>query len=182
MTGVSTGANFTLTNTAPSSSSSPQGYSPAQIRQAYGFGSDSFVNGTVAGDGTGQTIAIVVAYQQPNIVPDLQAFNTYYGLPQFNQPGNPTFTPVAVGGDSVPLAPPGYWGIEASLDVEWAHALAPGANIILVEAQSAGTDLFTAVDFARNQPGVSVISMSWGFSEFSGETNYWHRISRLPPH
>ena len=69
-------------------------------------------------------------------------------------------------------APPGDWGLEASLDVEWAHALAPGANILLVEARSAGTDLYAAVDYARQQPNVSVISMSWGSPEFSSETSY----------
>ena len=74
---------------------------------------------------------------------------------------------------SVPPAPlSSNWGIEASLDVEWVHALAPGANLVLVEAPSAGTALFTAVDTARQLPAVSVISMSWGFPEFSTETSY----------
>ena len=161
--GVSGVASFTLTNTTTSASSPPQGsYSPQQIQQAYGFDSIGFANGVV-GNGAGQTIAIVVAYNQPNILSDLQAFDQHYGLPNFNQPGLPTFTVAAPQG--LVNAPVGDWGIEASLDVEWAHALAPYANILLVEADAPTTDLFSAVDYARQQPNVSVISMSWGKAE-----------------
>ena len=57
--------------------------------------------------------------------------------------------------------------------MEWAHAIAPGANILLVEAASASVnDLLSAVNYARSQAGVSVVSMSWGAGEFSGETAY----------
>ena len=57
--------------------------------------------------------------------------------------------------------------------MEWAHAIAPGASILLVEANSdSGSDLLTAVNYARNQPGVSVVSMSWGGREFTGESTY----------
>src|SRR5262249_53403851 len=64
------------------------------------------------------------------------------------------------------------WETETALDVEWAHAMAPAANILLVEADSPYWDDLgqTAVDFARQQPGVSAISMSWGAGEFSSET------------
>ena len=63
--------------------------------------------------------------------------------------------------------------METSLDVEWAHAIAPGANILLVEANSSSlSDLLTAVNYARNAPGVSVVSMSWGAGEFQGETSF----------
>ena len=65
------------------------------------------------------------------------------------------------------------WAGEIELDVEWAHAIAPGANILLVEANSANdTDLLNAVNYARQQSGVVAVSMSWGGSEFSGEQNY----------
>ena len=65
------------------------------------------------------------------------------------------------------------WALETSLDVEWAHAVAPGANIDLVEASSATlSGLFSAVNYARYQPGVSVVSMSWGTPEFWGESAY----------
>ena len=65
------------------------------------------------------------------------------------------------------------WALETSLDVEWAHALAPGANILLVEAASGSlSDLFSAVSTASQQPGVSVVSMSWGTNEFWGESSF----------
>ena len=70
------------------------------------------------------------------------------------------------GGSKLPSTDSG-WAGEISLDVEWAHAIAPGANILLVEASSADTtDLMAAVDYARHAAGVSVVSMSWGGSEF----------------
>src|SRR5262249_48741034 len=62
--------------------------------------------------------------------------------------------------------------VEICLDVEWAHAIAPDANIILFEANNfSSSNLFTMIDIARSTPGVSVISMSLGTSEFSGETS-----------
>ena len=65
------------------------------------------------------------------------------------------------------------WALEESLDVEWAHAIAPGATILLVEASSASiSSLLAAVDYAVSQ-GASVVSMSWGSSsEFLGETSF----------
>jgi subtilase family serine protease len=62
--------------------------------------------------------------------------------------------------------PTGGWETEAALDVEWAHAAAPGAQIVVVEANSQSlADLMSAVAMAASQPGVSVVSMSWGFAE-----------------
>jgi hypothetical protein len=152
---------------APAGYSSPVGYAPAQVRHAYGFDSLSFNYGAVAADGSGQTIAIVDAYDDPNIATDLKAFDTQFGLP------DPTFTKVAQDGSATyPLADSG-WATEIALDVEWAHAVAPKANILLVEANSAyRSDMMTAVDYARKQPGVVAVSMSWGADEWSGETSY----------
>ena len=65
------------------------------------------------------------------------------------------------------------WGMEESLDVEWAHAIAPNAKILLVEANSASTtDLLSAVSYAASRSDVVAISMSWGTNEFSGEQSY----------
>ncbi len=70
------------------------------------------------------------------------------------------------------------WGQEESLDAEWAHAIAPGASILVVEAapgyynNQAFQNLMAAVQTASSTPGVSVVSMSWGFNEFPGETQY----------
>ena len=75
------------------------------------------------------------------------------------------------GGTNYPTGNSG-WGEEESLDVEWAHSIAPQANIILFEAASdSDTDLMAAVNEARNYPGVSVVSMSWGGSD-GAESQY----------
>src|SRR5205807_6453436 len=73
------------------------------------------------------------------------------------------------------------WASEIALDVEWAHAIAPRANILLVEANSNSTsNLFTAVRFAAGQPGVVVVSMSWGSGEVSTETGTDASTFRTP--
>ncbi len=150
---------------SPAGSAAPSGLSPAQVRQAYGFTAIR-LGGGIVGDGTGQTIAIVDAFNQPNIKSDLQTFDK-----QFNLADPPSFRVVAQdGSQNLPAdATKGDWGYEISLDVEWAHALAPGASILLVEAASANDDLSTAVEWAAAQPGVSVVSMSWGSPEYTDE-------------
>lgn len=151
----------------PSATSGPTGYTPAQIRHAYGFDQIAFGGGTVAGDGSGQTIAIVDAYNDPNIASDLHQFDLAFGLP------DPVFTKVNQnGGTSMPQADAG-WAAEIALDVEWAHAIAPQAKILLVEANDASyANLLAAVNYARNAAGVVAVSMSWGGGEFNGESNY----------
>jgi hypothetical protein len=159
----------------PSQTSAPVGLTPTQIRHAYGF--DQIVTGSVQGDGTGQTIAIIDAYDTPTITSDLHNFDVAWGIPD-----PPSFKRVAQDGSTNypftdpagPGNPNGTWEMETSLDVEWAHALAPGASILLVEANDAsnGNLMSAAVGYARGQPGVSVISMSFGQNDFSGETSY----------
>ena len=164
-----------LAGTTQYSSPGAVGLTPSQIRTAYGFNAISF--GSITGDGKGQTIAIVDAYDDPKFVSstsssfstsDLHLFDTAFGIAD-----PPSFTKVnQSGGTSYPTGDTG-WGGEIALDVEWAHALAPGANILLVEANSSSySDLMSAVTYARGVAGVSVVSMSWGGSEFSGETSY----------
>ncbi|HSU66829.1 MAG TPA: S53 family peptidase [Tepidisphaeraceae bacterium] len=145
------------------STTSVDGYSPAQIRAAYRFDDVSLGNGATA-DGSGQTIAIVDAFNDPKIPADLGVFDSQFGLS-----APPSFKVVNQnGGTTLPTTDAG-WSGEIALDVEWAHAIAPGANILLVEATSDSlTDLMSAVDYARNADGVSVVSMSWGGSEFFG--------------
>ena len=140
-------------------------FTPAQIRQAYGFAGVSF-NGT-AGDGTGQTIAIVDANDDPNIQTDLNAFDAQFGLTAT------TVTRVNEnGGTSLPATDStGGWELEESLDVEWAHAIAPGAKILLVEASTSNDgDLLAGVTYAASH--ANVVSLSWGGGEFSGQTSY----------
>ncbi len=112
----------------PLATSGPTGYTPAEIRHAYGFDQLSFNSGAVAANGSGETIAIVDAYDDPNIASDLHQFDATLGL------SDPTLTKVnQSGGTSLPRGNTG-WATEIALDVEWAHAIAPGANILLVEA------------------------------------------------
>ena len=168
--------------TPATGSRSPYGYSPAEIRSAYGV--DSIQLGSVVGDGSGQTIAIVDAYDDPGLVSstasnfltsDLHLFDVQFGLPD-----PPSFLKLdEYGGTNYPSTDPrgpgNSWAVEESLDVEWAHVIAPEANIVLVEANNAcfsgsyyqplGGDLVTAVGTAAKLPGVSVVSMSWGISE-----------------
>jgi autotransporter-associated beta strand protein len=151
------------TEADPLGSPTPVGLLPAQVRHAYGIDQIAF-NGVV-GDGSGQTIAIVDAYDDPNIAGDLQAFDQQFGLP------NPIFTKVAQDGSTNYPPPNSGWITEISLDVEWSHAIAPGANILLVEAEdNSSGNINTAVDYARTQPGVVAVSMSYGQPEFSDET------------
>lgn len=145
-------------------STTPAGYSPAQISAAYGISGITFSGGTVSGNGAGQTIAIIDAYKDPNIASDLATFDAQYGLS-----APPSFTVANLGATTTDSG----WSLETALDVEWAHAIAPQANIVLVEASSASmSSLFNAVSYAREVPGVDVVSMSWGSSEFASEPNY----------
>jgi subtilase family serine protease len=138
------------------------GFSPAAIAGAYGFNTISFNGGPVAANGAGQTIAIVDAYSDPNLKSDLSVFDQHFGI------GGPPSLKIVnqTGGSVLPAANAG-WAAEISLDVEWAHGMAPGARILLVEANAAtNADLLAAVNYARRAAGVSVVSMSWGGSEF----------------
>ncbi|HEY9074396.1 MAG TPA: S53 family peptidase [Desulfobaccales bacterium] len=134
-------------------------YTPAEVRTAYGINSLPAAN-----TGTGQKIAIIDAYGSPTITSDLAYFSSQFGLPVANlQIYYPQGTP---GTD------PGYpdWAIETSLDVEWAHALAPGATICLVvAADNTGSNLFGAVQYATSTLGAQIVSMSFGGAEFNGE-------------
>ena len=142
------------------------GLTPAQVTSAYGLDAIWFKSSSgssVKGDGSGQTIALIEAYHDPYLASDLRAFDQTYGLPDanlsvVNQAGSRT--------DS-------DWAAEETLDVEWAHAIAPGANLLVVEAASQSIpDLMAAVNTARNTPGVAAVSMSWGFGETPNETSY----------
>jgi subtilase family serine protease len=162
----------------PSQSSTPPttALTPAQIRHAYGI--DAVTLGNVMGNGAGQTIAIVDAGDNPGFVDstdpnfansDLAKFDAFYGLPD-----PPSFMKVNEnGGTTLPPSNVSGFAIEEALDIEWAHVVAPEASIILVEATTASdADLIqTAVPTAASLPGVSVVSMSFGGPEFSGETS-----------
>ncbi|MGA2524426.1 MAG: S53 family peptidase [Candidatus Bathyarchaeia archaeon] len=129
-------------------------YTPADIKNAYNLPSTG---------GTG-TIAIVDAYSDPNIASNLATFSSQWGLAAPN---------LEIHQMSSLITSNSGWGMEESLDVEWAHAIAPNAKILLVEANSASTtDLLSAVSYAASRSDVVAISMSWGTNEFSGEQSY----------
>ena len=160
----------------------PTGFTPAQLRAAYGLGTPGATavsypvtfNG-IAGDGSGQTIAIVVAYDDPNAISDLHGFSQYFGLPDapsfqvLNEYGQASPLP---GTDPVGPNPQasGSWEEEASLDIEWSHAMAPKANLVLYEADTADADIYQAIQTAGANPAVTVVNMSFGGGEYPGET------------
>ncbi len=165
---------------------SVDGITPNQIRKAYGFDQVTVGDGSVAADGAGQTIAIVVAYDDPAVQADLAVFDQKFGLA-----APPSLRVInQSGGAHLPREDTG-WAAETALDVEWAHAIAPAANLLVVEANSdSNPDLVTAVDAARSAPGVSVVSMSWGGGEFvtfagkefTGQTDYDPHFTTPPGH
>jgi subtilase family serine protease len=155
----------------------PAVMTPAMVRHAYGFDQIAFSAGagTIAGDGRGTTIAIVNAYNDPFVASDLDTFDRQFRIngsqSLYQQYGSASSFLTVAKPQGNPANSPG-WAGEIALDVEWAHAIAPGAKILLVEARSSSlNDLLSAVNYARNQPGVVAVSMSWGASEFSSETS-----------
>jgi subtilase family serine protease len=139
----------------------PCGYTPAQLRGAYG------VAGAVAGgtDGAGQTVAIIDAYASPTIVQDVNTYSDRHGLPRltgatfsqvtppgvFNRPQNPS------------QDPQGWYG-EETLDVEAVHGMAPGAKIVYVGAPNNYQDLDAAMNHVVDQHLASIVTNSYGFA------------------
>ena len=131
-------------------------YGPDQIRKAYGFDQ---LAGT---DGTGRTIVIIDAYGSPTLVSDTSLFNSYMGLPptdltivQPDGPPSPTDPGNAFG-----------WAGETTLDVTWAHAIAPGAKILLVVAKSNNdSDILSATKWVADNNAGDVVSQSFGEAE-----------------
>jgi hypothetical protein len=151
--------------------SRPTGQTPASIWNIY------------VGPGTpyggSRLIAIVDAYHYGTALKDFNVFSSQFGLPvetsaNATASSNKVFRQVYATGRQ-PQANCG-WAQEEALDIEWAHAMAPGAKIVLVEAASASyADLFKAVDVATSlvkAAGGGEVSMSWGGSEFSTEKSY----------
>jgi subtilase family serine protease len=150
------------------------GLTPAQLTAAYGLDSITFStgSGTVKGDGTGQVIALIEAYHDPTLRSDLMTFDREFNLPDPPQ--------LIVANQAGGITNSG-WALEESMDVEWAHAIAPGAIILVVEAHSQSRQsLIAAVNAARHTPGTVAISMSWGFNETATEAMY-NSVFTTPP-
>jgi len=141
-------------------------YSPQEIWAAYELG-----NVIQAGyTGVGQTIVIIDSYGSPTIVSDLNTFDMAYGLPD-----PPSFQVIAPLG-TVAFNPNNPvqvgWAGESTLDVEWAHAMAPGANIVLLTSPAAETqgvpglpDFLKLEQYALDHNLGKIISQSWGTPE-----------------
>jgi subtilase family serine protease len=138
----------------------PRCYQPAQIQNAYGL-TPLLSAGT---NGTGRTIVIIDAFTSPTLVNDLKAFDAVFGLP------NPTLTEISPAG-----TPPAFdendgnqvgWAIETLLDVEYAHAMAPGANIVLAHAKTNNdSDILAVTKYVIEHNLGDVLSQSYGEAE-----------------
>src|SRR5712691_2352744 len=163
---------FPLYHAVSPASNTVVGLTPTQIRHAYGFDGLSCSSSNTCG--SGQTVAIVDAFNDPNIQSDLNMFDSAFGLPTCTT-SNGCFTIATPQG--APRTDRG-WALEISLDVEWAHAIAPGAKILLVEAATNSfANLFGAVDYASAR--AHQVSMSWGGSESSSNpsSNFHFQVS-----
>jgi subtilase family serine protease len=139
-----------------SSTKSPVGMTPDQVKAAYHLPSSG-------GQGV---IAIVGAYDDPTIEKDLNVFSKQFNLTECTSANNC----LEVHPMSGKIKYDSGWAMETSLDVEWAHAIAPDAKILLVEATTpSGDNLLKAVDYAASRSDVVAISMSWGGGEFPEE-------------
>ncbi len=141
-------------------------YSPQEIRRAYGV--DTLTDAGFTGKG--QTIVIVDSFGSPTIAGDLATFDADYGLP-----APPSFTVRAPLG-TVPFDPTNSdmvgWAFETTLDVEWAHAMAPDASIVLLTSPVSETEgvqglpQFLALErYALDRHLGQIISQSWGATE-----------------
>jgi subtilase family serine protease len=146
----------------PFATTAPSGFTPAQLRAAYGI--------TGSGSST-TTIAIVDAYDDGNAESDLAVYRSQFGLPACTT-ANGCFRKIDQnGGMNYPRGDAG-WAEEISLDLDMASAMCPSCSILLVEAKSNSlANLMAAVDQAFAQ-GADVISNSYGAGEFSSETSY----------
>ncbi len=167
-------------------------YTPAQIRAAYGLPSLPAAGavisaGTAAQLGAGQTIYIVDASDNPNVAAELATFNQTFGLPGcVTTPVAPNASlplpaATATGGCTLSVVyttatgamtatAPAYnsgWATEISLDVQWSHATAPLARIILLEAPDASVNSLIAAVNLANSMGPGIVSMSFGSPEGS---------------
>jgi len=136
----------------------------AQVTPTAGCNASTLTTNATGGAGR---VVIVDAYDDPSAVADLQAYSTQFGLP-------PPILSVIYASGTQPAGNIG-WAQEESLDLDMVHAMAPGAQIVLVEAASNSfTDLFQAEDVATAAAAATEgeVTNSWGGGEFLGETSY----------
>jgi subtilase family serine protease len=142
--------------------SNPCYYFPSDVQTAYGITALHNGNG-----GAGRTIAIVDAFNDPQVANNLAIFSTQFGLPQCTVASGCLTIVNQTGGGTLPPFN-ANWAVEINLDVQWAHVMAPNAHILLVEATNNSlANLFAAVLYAQQH--ADVVSDSWGSNEFPGE-------------
>jgi subtilase family serine protease len=156
----------------PLASSTPRAdaLSPAKLQKAYNLPS--------ATAGAGRTIAITIAFHDPNIENDLNVYSSAYGLPACTS-ANGCFRQVNQSGDTKfrSYRTDGGWALELAMDVQVAHAICPLCKILVVEGRTNGfSDLLSAVDTAAANG--NVVNGSWGAAEFSSETSYDGHFNR----
>ena len=151
---------------------SPAGcYGPDQIRAAYGV-QPLLDKGF---DGRGRTIGIVDAYGSPTLASDVAAFDSLWGL----APADLTIQ-APFGIDKTTPANASGWAGETSLDVQWAHAIAPGAKIVLVVAKSNDDkDILDATEWLENNTAADVLSQSYGEAEACMDPTQFARQHRV---
>jgi subtilase family serine protease len=171
-------------------------YNPQQIRTAYGLpqvptNMVGLTDAVRASLGAGQTIYIVDAYHNPNAVSDLNLFSKTFNLPTCTQTVVPVTTKtlptgklsddcsisfVYLGaGQSMTATPPAYngsWAQEIALDVQWAHAIAPLARIVLIEVPAPMTNALSNGIQLANNLGPGVVSMSFGTGDANSLVGY----------
>jgi len=135
----------------------PCGYEPLTLEAAYGL-TPVYSGGL---DGNGQTVVIVDAFGSPTAAPDIIKFSNTFSIPPAN------FTKYD------PQGPPDYnsgWAGETTLDIEWAHAMAPGANIVLIETiDNFDNNLMGGIQYALDNQLGNVISNSYGSDEYDDD-------------
>lgn len=163
-------------------------YTPAQIRTAYSLPA---LTASAAQLGAGQTIYIVNAKHDPNIAAELAAFNSKFGLPACttrtlaanaalplaaaSASGCELVVAYSTAAGALTATAPAYdsgWATEIALDVQWAHATAPLARIVLIEAPDAGVASLSNAVALANKMGSGVVSMSFGAAEGSWVGSY----------
>jgi subtilase family serine protease len=136
----------------PIAPNTPGGYAPSDLQTAYGLTTDSETTGA------GQTVAIVDAYDDPNVESDLNVYRSQYGLPACTV-ANGCFTKQKYTSQTN-----AGWAAEESVDVEMVSAVCPNCKILLVEAASTSlADLSSAEQYATSQ--ADYVSNSWSSNE-----------------
>ncbi|MGH9008439.1 MAG: S53 family peptidase [Acidimicrobiia bacterium] len=154
---------------SPRASTSPTGLTPAQVKAAYGF-----PTGYKAG--AGKKIAVVIPYHHPTLEADLKVFSKTFGLRPCTKANRCLKVVNHRGGKDYPPTS-SFWAREAALDVQWAHAIAPGAKILVVEAKSDRLrDVLKAEDYATSH--AKYVSNSLGMAEYSGQSTHNHHFKR----